>query len=210
MKEDALCCTLLVPNLLYVGSERNAADRELLIERNISAIVNAAAPQTTNHFQQEASCYRYHSVHASSPPPPLLLPPHAPRSVCSSADDLRAGGVVHKIDLLDAAEEDLLQHIEPHNRFLGALLGRPRLCVRECSLAGADTGTRPLGGAPRTLQRRPSAKAEWCWSTASRATRAQPPYASRTSCVATAGAASPPPRVAAAAALVAVCRSVNA
>lgn len=61
--------TLLIPNFLYLGSEFNAANRELLIEYNISAIVNAAAPQTANHFIQESSCYRYHSVRSSFPLP---------------------------------------------------------------------------------------------------------------------------------------------
>ncbi len=61
--------TLLIPNFLYLGSEFNAANRELLIEHNISAIVNAAAPQTANHFIQETSCYRYHSVPSSFPLP---------------------------------------------------------------------------------------------------------------------------------------------
>ncbi|ELR15452.1 dual specificity phosphatase, catalytic domain containing protein [Acanthamoeba castellanii str. Neff] len=89
--------TLLIPNFLYLGSEFNAANRELLIEYNISAIVNAAAPQTANHFIQESSCYRYHSI-----------------------------------DLLDAAEEDLLKHIEPYSRFLDEAERKGEVALVHC------------------------------------------------------------------------------
>ncbi|KAL6041105.1 hypothetical protein QOT17_025087, partial [Balamuthia mandrillaris] len=38
---------------LYLGNEWNAIDRELLIELDVSAVVNASWPNVRNHFEAD-------------------------------------------------------------------------------------------------------------------------------------------------------------
>ncbi len=42
--------TVLVPNFLCIASEWAAARRELLIQFNVTRLLNAAFPQAGNHF----------------------------------------------------------------------------------------------------------------------------------------------------------------
>lgn len=53
--------TQLLP-YLYLGGELDAASRDRLIEHNITAILNCAYPQASNHFVSDVNCFSYFSV----------------------------------------------------------------------------------------------------------------------------------------------------
>jgi hypothetical protein len=55
----------VVPGGVYLASEREAARRDLLIELNVSHVVNAAASQAACHFEADKD-FTYFKVYAQT------------------------------------------------------------------------------------------------------------------------------------------------